>query len=81
MKVSQKIETTMKNLWVRPVLWAGVLVCVNIFPIEYSGANGQQKVTICHKGTTISIAEPAVRAHLEHGDTLGSCVVTENKNK
>jgi hypothetical protein len=39
---------------------------------------GQAKVTLCHKpGTpaehTIVVAEPAVAAHLAHGDTLGAC--------
>lgn len=34
---------------------------------------GQPKVTICHKGRTIHVAEPAVQAHLNHGDTLGPC--------
>jgi len=71
----------MKNPWVKSVLWAGVLACVNILPSEYSAADGQQKVTICHKGHAISVAEPAVRAHLEHGDSLGSCVITESQNK
>jgi hypothetical protein len=33
----------------------------------------KQKVTICHKGQTITVAEPAVPAHLRHGDTVGSC--------
>ena len=32
------------------------------------------KVTICHKGRqTITVAAPAVEAHLRHGDTLGPC--------
>jgi len=30
-------------------------------------------VDICHKGNTITVAEPAVPAHLNHGDTLGPC--------
>jgi hypothetical protein len=34
---------------------------------------GKVKVTICHKGKTIRIAQPAVRAHLRHGDSLGPC--------
>lgn len=39
---------------------------------------GQNKVTICHKpGTpaqhTLTVAEPALSAHLGHGDTLGPC--------
>lgn len=34
---------------------------------------GQDKVTICHKGRTIQVAAPAVKAHLKHGDSLGAC--------
>lgn len=44
---------------------------------EYGPAGkqyGKTKVTICHKGKkTIRVGQPAVRAHLRHGDTLGSC--------
>src|SRR5574341_541550 len=29
------------------------------------------KVTICHKGNTIEVADDAVPAHLAHGDSLG----------
>ena len=32
-----------------------------------------KKVTICHNCMTIQVAEPAVAAHLAHGDTLGPC--------
>src|SRR5205814_1762045 len=31
------------------------------------------KVTICHKGHTITIDEHALPAHLRHGDTIGAC--------
>jgi len=34
---------------------------------------GQPRVTICHRGTTIMVALPAVPAHLMHGDTEGAC--------
>ena len=34
---------------------------------------GRVKVTICHKGKTIRIAQPAVRAHMRHGDSPGPC--------
>ncbi len=35
---------------------------------------GQDKVTICHKGDTITIGAPAVDAHVNnHGDTIGEC--------
>jgi len=35
--------------------------------------NGQQKVMLCHKGKTLTVGEPALAAHLRHGDTLGAC--------
>ncbi len=31
------------------------------------------KTTICHRGTTITIGNAAVPAHLAHGDVVGSC--------
>ena len=34
---------------------------------------GKHRVAICHKGHTIRVAQPAVKAHLRHGDTLGAC--------
>ena len=45
---------------------------------ENGAAGNAEKVLVCHKpekkgGHTLSIAEPAVSAHLAHGDTLGAC--------
>ncbi len=47
-------------------------------PMEAGG--GTTKVTICHippgnpaNAHTITVGEPAVRAHLAHGDTIGAC--------
>jgi hypothetical protein len=42
---------------------------------EYSGGAqyGRHRVAICHKGHTIRVAQPAVKAHLRHGDHLGAC--------
>jgi hypothetical protein len=37
---------------------------------------GQPKVRLCHKGKTLTVAEPAVPAHLRHGDTIGPCEAT-----
>jgi hypothetical protein len=37
------------------------------------------KVTICHKGKTIKVDKHAVRAHLRHGDTLGTCAAAKAK--
>ena len=40
---------------------------------EITGHGAQRKVTICHNGKTIDVAESAVQSHLAHGDTLGAC--------
>ena len=34
------------------------------------------KVTICHKGHTITITRGSLNNHLAHGDTIGACSVT-----
>ena len=39
----------------------------------YGNAYGLHRVAICHKGHTIYVAEPAVPAHLAHGDSIGAC--------
>jgi len=35
--------------------------------------NGNEKITICHKGHTITISINALQAHLNHGDYIGEC--------
>ncbi|WP_353569810.1 M6 family metalloprotease domain-containing protein [Candidatus Albibeggiatoa sp. nov. BB20] len=37
------------------------------------GIRKNEKVTICHKGKELSVAESALKGHLGHGDTVGSC--------
>lgn len=32
-----------------------------------------EKVTVCHKGQSITVGAPAVAAHLAHGDVVGPC--------
>jgi hypothetical protein len=34
---------------------------------------GKTKVTLCHKGKTITVGAPAAKAHVRHGDKLGPC--------
>lgn len=34
---------------------------------------GTEKVEVCHKGKTITVAAEAVPAHQKHGDTVGAC--------
>src|SRR3989339_190486 len=36
------------------------------------------KITICHKGQTLSVARAALSGHIKHGDYLGAC--TNNNN-
>ncbi len=38
-----------------------------------------KKVTICHKGKTISVSVNALKGHTRHGDTLGTCAAAKAK--
>ncbi len=47
-------------------------------PPEPPPSDEDEKVTVCHKANTknrhsITIARPALQAHLNHGDTMGPC--------
>ena len=59
-----------------------ILVLIDVIPPDDEDdddGQGQEKVTVCHKpdkpkgGHEITIAEPAVPAHLAHGDYVGEC--------
>lgn len=39
---------------------------------------GNNKALVCHSGQTICVALPALQAHLDHGDYMGSCI-TNNR--
>jgi hypothetical protein len=59
----------------------GQVIITKIIILKLEGgddSNQGEKVLVCHKpdkkgGHTLSIAEPAVSAHLAHGDKLGAC--------
>lgn len=71
----------MKTKWWKGILFGILLLGLSLTPdLGNGGGNGQQKVTICHKGHTLEVAEPAVQAHLNHGDTVGPCAITPNQN-
>ena len=40
---------------------------------------GRKKVKMCHNGHTITVGQPAVKAHLKHGDTMGPCTAAQKK--
>jgi len=57
-----------------------IIIQIIVLNFEEDGNTAEEgeKVLVCHKpdkkgGHTISIASPAVPAHLAHGDTLGAC--------
>ena len=52
------------------------MVTVAFAAQEQGGGQGQEKVTICHNGHTITVGEPALAAHERHGDTEGACATT-----
>ncbi len=71
----------MKTKWRKGIFLGALLLAMSLSSeLTKGGGNGQQKVTICHKGHTLEVAEPAVQAHLNHGDSLGPCNVTPNQN-
>jgi len=63
-------------------LSVSVLIGVALLPTRFSGAGDPpRKVVLCHKGSTLEVAEPAVQAHLNHGDTLGACEISPGQNR
>ena len=72
----------MKTKWLKATLVVVVgVVAVMVYPSKIDAGPGQSKVAVCHKGQTLELPEPAVQAHLDHGDTRGPCVITPNKNR
>lgn len=65
-----------------PLLWAAIALGVMAVPtVDTGAADPQRRVVICHKGQTLEIAEAALQAHLNHGDTVGPCEVTPGQNR
>ncbi len=62
------MKTPMNRLAMLTVVVLGLSVLAPVLP-QTAEAQGP-KVTIIHKGRTISVAESAVPAHLAHGDRL-----------
>ena len=46
------------------------------FAAQQSDDQGQEEVTICHEGHTITVGASALAAHERHGDTEGACATT-----
>lgn len=69
----------MRNIvWIswckKSVLAAGPLFAAMMLMFSAQTRADDHKVSICHKGKEISVAEPALDAHFEHGDSVaGPC--------
>lgn len=48
-------------------------VTVPVYVIDLRSGNKNDKVTVCHNGTSLSVDGSAIQAHLKHGDQLGVC--------
>ena len=46
--------------------------------VDISGGNNGDKIVLCHKQNSLTVAASAVPAHLEHGDMLGACAMDKN---
>jgi hypothetical protein len=58
------------------VLWIAIVACVVFMSVGGAWAKSDPKITICHKGQTITIAQSAWKAHQMHGDKLGKCPIS-----
>ena len=64
----------------RELVAAALVAVVTVVAIVSSVAAQQTKITICHKGkNTLTVAEPAVAAHIAHGDAMGACQASPSK--
>lgn len=81
-KVIQQGSFLRTNGWSKPVTLSLCLAGILLAPAQADNADkSSRKVTICHKGHTITVDEHALKAHLAHGDTQGPCVITPSKNR
>jgi hypothetical protein len=68
-----------RNVSILSVVAATVMVTVlSVATVAFAeqedeGGLGQEKVTLCHNGHTITVGAPALAAHLNHGDSPEAC--------
>ena len=68
----------MKTTPMKRLVFIAVLFSAGAAPFVFSKPD-KDKVTLCHRGHTITVADSALQAHLAHGDTIGPCEVTETR--
>jgi hypothetical protein len=52
------------------------IILLTLSSVSLNAVSANIKQVVCHKGDEISVAQSAVSAHMNHGDTLGACVET-----
>ncbi len=50
-----------------------VIILLALSSVSVNALSAGHKQEVCHKGKEISVAQSAVSAHENHGDTLGDC--------
>jgi hypothetical protein len=75
--IAKLAKATSRRNAVNGVIGGG-LAAVGVTSVASAGPKGkkagQNKVEVCHKGKkTLLIPEPALAAHIGHGDTPGPC--------
>src|SRR5688572_6905745 len=61
---------TSRSLWFAAVGSFALIVCVGATAVLAAPVT---RTAICHNGLNIVVGEPALAAHLAHGDTVGTC--------
>jgi hypothetical protein len=72
-----RVSRNVSILSVMVVMTVTLMATVTVaFATPNEGSRAQEKVTLCHKGKTITVGAPASEAHLAHhlDDTEGACV-------
>ena len=78
-------DVHMKTKWAKRSVYALALTVVGWWSSDIGAGppdkDKDKKIAICHKGQTLELPEAAVKAHLNHGDTLGPCNITPSQNR
>jgi hypothetical protein len=62
------------NVLTKTIICVAMISCFGCAVVhEEKAPETSGKIAICHKGKTISVDEAAVKAHLRHGDYMGTC--------
>jgi hypothetical protein len=52
------------------------IILLVLSSVSLNAVSANNKQDVCHKGKKISVAQSAISAHMNHGDTLGACIET-----